>query len=155
MDFRICALDGGQFAHLFGRDPKELADYGVERITADAKPGFPCRVSLQDAEPGETVLLMNFEHQRARSPYRSSHAIFVKEWASQAIVGRNEVPESLRIRLISARAFDAAGMMVDADIVDGHDLEAVIDRMFSIEAVEYVHLHNAKRGCFAARVERA
>lgn len=154
MNFQICGLDHGHFSHLFGKSPQDLGEYGAERLTVDEKPGFPCRVSLQDVDVGKTVLLMNYEHQSALSPYRSSHAIFVQEWASQADLGKNQIPEALRIRLISVRAFDVSGTMVDADIVDGNELEGMIDRMFSIESVRYLHLHNAKRGCFAARVER-
>jgi len=155
MGFRISALHVDQFSHLFGKDSEALAKSGVERMIVDNKPGYPCRVSLQDADIGESVLLMNYEHQPALSPYRSSHAIFVREWASQAEPDRNEVPGMLRHRMISVRAFDSSGMMVDADIVDGHQLESMIDRMLAIESVSYLHLHNAKRGCYAARVERA
>ena len=153
MGFRIRGLDSGQFRHLIGRDTEYLAQYGVERMVVDGNPGFPCRVSLQDAEPGETVLFMNYEHQPALSPYRSSHAIFVREEARPADLGENEVPDLLRIRLISVRAFDAAGMMVDADIVEGQRLEAAIERMLSTDSASYLHLHNAQRGCFIARVD--
>jgi len=155
MCFQISGLDVDQFSHLFGKDPEALAKSGVERMIVDNKPGYPCRVSLQDADIGETVLLMNYEHQPALSPYRSSHAIFVREWAGQTKPGRNEVPEMLRHRMISVRAFDSSEMMVDADIVDGRQLELMIDRMLAIESVSYLHLHNAKRGCYAARVEQA
>ncbi len=155
MCFQISGLDVDQFSHLFGKDLEALAKSGVERMIVDNKPGYPCRVSLQDADIGETVLLMNYEHQPALSPYRSSHAIFVREWAGQTKLGRNEVPEMLRHRMISVRAFDSSGMMVDADIVDGRQLESMIDRMLAIESVSYLHLHNAKRGCYAARVDQA
>lgn len=155
MCFQISGLDVDQFSHLFGKDLEALAKSGVERLIVDNKPGYPCRVSLQDADIGETVLLMNYEHQPALSPYRSSHAIFVREWAGQTKLGRNEVPEMLRHRMISVRAFDSSGMMVDADIVDGRQLESMIDRMLAIESVSYLHLHNAKRGCYAARVDQA
>ena len=155
MDFQIRSLDQSQFHHLFGMDPETLAEHGVERLTVDSKPGYPCRVSLKDIEIGETVLLMNYEHLSAPSPYRSSHAIFVHEGASQATVARNRIPDLLRIRLLSVRAFDAQGMMVDADVVDGQQLEELIDRMLSMPSVSFLHLHNAKRGCFLARVEKA
>jgi hypothetical protein len=98
---------------------------------------------------------MNYEHLPAQSPYRSSHAIFVKEGARRASVGKNKIPELLRIRLLSVRAFDANDMMVDADVVGGHDLEPIIETMLSIESVAFLHIHNAKRGCFMARVDRA
>jgi hypothetical protein len=155
MGFRISALDVDQFRHLFDKDAETLAAFGVERMTVDNKPGYPCRVSLQDADVGETVLLMNYEHQPASSPYRASHAIFVREWADQARPGRNDVPEMLRTRLLSVRAFDCAGMMVDAEIVGGVELETLIERMLANDSVSYLHLHNAGRGCYVARAERA
>jgi hypothetical protein len=154
MDFQIRALNVDQFSHLFGARNETLASLGVERVAADKSPGFPCRVSLIDAELGESVLLLNYEHQAASSPYRSSHAIFVREWASEAKLGKNEIPEQLRQRLLSVRAFDASGMMIDADVVDGHQLESLVARMFVNESVSYLHLHNAKPGCYAALVER-
>ena len=155
MNFQISGLDEGRFQHLFGQAPEELAKYAVERMTVESQPGYPCRVSLRDVNVGETVLLMNYEHLSTRSPYRSSHAIFVKEGASEATVGKSQIPEMLRIRLLSVRSFDANGMMVDADVVDGHNLETMIERMLSIESVDFLHIHNAKRGCFMARADRA
>lgn len=155
MNFQISGLEESRFQHLFGQAPEALAKYGVERMTVESQPGYPCRVSLRDVNVGETVLLMNYEHLSAPSPYRSSHAIFVKEGASGATVGKNQIPEMLRIRLLSVRAFDANGMMVEADVVDGDDLEPIIERMLSIESVDFLHIHNAKRGCFMARADRA
>jgi len=155
MNFQISGLDKGYFHHLFGEDPEVLAKYGIERMTVDSQPGYPCRVSLKDVEIGETVLLMNYEHLPVLSPYRSSHAIFVHESASRAIVDRNQIPEMLRIRLLSVRAFDAMGMMIDADIIDGRELEPIIESMLSMKSVSFLHLHNAKRGCFLARLDRA
>ena len=155
MNFQISGLDEGYFQHLFGQAPEVLAEYGVERMTVESQPGYPCRVSLKDVDIGGTVLLMNYEHLPASSPYRSSHAIFVKEGARRAYVGENQIPEMLRIRLLSVRSFDDDGMMIDADVIDGHDLEPIIEHMLSIESVDFLHIHNAKRGCFIARVDRA
>lgn len=155
MTFQISALNVDQFSHLFGKDSDTLAQFGAERVVADTVPGYPCRVSLQDAEMGETVLLMNYEHQPASSPYRSSHAIFVREWADEARLDEGEVPMVLRQRLLSVRAFDDSGIMLDADVVDGQQLESLLHAMLANDAVTYLHLHNAKRGCYAARVDRA
>lgn len=155
MTFRIHALPAGEFAGLFEMSDAELAAVRAVRMTVDAKPGYPCRVSLADAELGETVLLVNYEHQPADSPYRSSHAIFVREGAAQAHPVVGEVPEVLATRLISVRAFDAEHNMVDADVVAGSDLAGVIPAMFRAEGVAYLHLHNARQGCFAASVTRA
>ena len=155
MSFQIFALDPDQFSHLFRQDDEVLARHGVLRKVADNNPGYPCRVSLQDAEVGETLLLLNFEHQPASTPYRSRHAIFVREGATRANPARNEVPEMFRHRLLSVRAFDAQGLMVEADVVDGTDLEYLITRLLDNSSTDYLHIHNARLGCYAARVERA
>lgn len=127
----------------------------MRRLIADAKPGFPCRVSLEDATPGERVLLLGYEHQPARSPFRASGPIFVRETARKAFAAVDELPPVFARRLLSLRAYDAAGMMVDADVVEGCDAEGVIARLFSRADTEYLHAHYAKRGCFACRIERA
>jgi hypothetical protein len=155
MSFQIHALPAEHFAPLFGMSGQELAKVQATRMVVDAKPGYPCRVSLADAEVGETVILVNYQHQAADSPYRSAHAIFVREHAKRAFPERGEVPEVLTTRLISARAFDDKHYMVNADVVDGKDLHEVIPAMLRDAGVAYLHLHNAKPGCFAARVTRA
>jgi hypothetical protein len=112
-------------------------------------------VSLRDAEAGETLLLLNYEHLAVATPYRSRYAIYVREYAEEARVPVNEVPDVLRRRLLSLRAFDKQGMLLEADVADGRDIEPHIERMFEQRGVEYLHVHNAKPGCFAARVDRA
>jgi hypothetical protein len=155
MSFRISGLPVAPFAPLFGLPEAELAKRAIVRHTADQSPGFPCRVSLRDAEPGETLLLLNYEHLAINSPYRSSHAIYVREYAAEANVMVDEVPDVLRRRLLSLRAFDTHGMLLDADVADGQYIERLIEGMLELRGVAYLHVHNAKPGCFAARVDRA
>ncbi len=155
MDFRVSGLDGAEFEPLFGLSDAQLRERDIVRRVADKRPGFPCRVSLQDAQPGETLLLLNYEHLAVASPYRSRHAIYVRENAQTTTPAVNEIPEVLRTRLLSLRAFDHDGMMVDADVVQGRDVESVIERMLGQPSVEFIHAHNAKPGCFAARIDRA
>lgn len=155
MNFQISGLPLAPFTSLFGMTDEELAKRDVVRRVADKNPGFPCRVSLRDADPGETVLLLNYEHLPVSSPYRSRHAIFVREHAREAKLDVNEIPEVLQTRLLSLRAFDADGMMQSADVVNGSELRPVIEKMFDDPQVRYIHVHNAKPGCFAARVDRA
>jgi hypothetical protein len=155
MSFQITGLPAAEFAPLFGVSDAQLAKRDVIRQVADRTPGFPCRVSLRDAEPGETVLLLNYEHLPVASPYRSRYAIYVREGALDAQLGMNEIPEVLRTRLLSVRAFDAAAMLLDAEVVQGTGLAAVIERMFARQDVAFLHAHNAKPGCFAARIDRA
>ena len=155
MSFRITGLDAKPFRHLYGLSDSELAAHGAMRYVAESKPGYPDRVELRDVEPGGSVLLVNFEHQPVDSPYRSSHAIYVREGANEPFDKVDDVPESMRTRLLSLRAFDAKGMMLDADVVEGREIEAVIARLFADPRVDYIHAHNARRGCYAARIDRA
>src|SRR5580658_477366 len=119
MSFRISGLPAHLFAPLFVLTDAELASRDTVRVVADRQPGFPCRVSLEDAHVGERVLLLNFEHLPVASPYRSRHAIFVRESAVDAHLEIGEVPRSLRQRLLSLRAFDERGMMLDCDVLPG------------------------------------
>lgn len=155
MAFRITGLDPAPFRHLYGLPEEALAAYGAKRYIADTRPGFPDRVEIRDAAPGETVLLLNYEHQPANTPYRSRHAIFVREGAERVYNAVDTIPESLSVRPISLRAFNAAGEMVDADLADGGELEPLIARFFANPEVAYLHAHYAKRGCYAARIDRA
>jgi hypothetical protein len=152
--FVIRGIDPAPFVPLYGLSDAALREHGALRMTVDASPGFPCRVSLEDAAVGERVLLLNYEHLPVDTPYRSRHAIFVREGEAQAAHYADRVPRQLAIRLLSLRAFDAAGMMRDADVVEGRDLTAAIDRFFADPAITYLHAHNAKPGCFAARIDR-
>jgi hypothetical protein len=155
MSYRILGLDPTPFRRFYGLSGAELAQHGVQRLVADTRPGYPDRIEVRDVEPGERVLLLNFVHQPADTPYRASHAIFVREGAERACDLIDAVPEPLRIRPISLRAFDAAHAMVDADLVDGSHLEPLITRFLEQPRVAYLHAHYAKRGCYAARIERA
>ena len=153
--FRLVALPVEAFAHLFDRSEPELAAHGAQRCIVDAQPGFPCRVSLVDAELGERVILLPFTHHDTPSPYRGVGPIFVREHARTANLEVNEVPEMIRRRLLSIRAYDRNGIMIGAEVAEGSSLEAQIERFFLDAAVKSLHLHNARPGCFNCRVERA
>jgi Protein of unknown function (DUF1203) len=155
MSFRITGLSPEPFLELYGLDDAELARRGARRVVADAKPGFPDRVEMRDAEPGETLLLLNHICQPAATPYHARHAIFVREGARTRYDRVNEVPEVMRRRILSLRAFDTEGMMVDADLAEGGDLEGLIARFFANPEVACIHAHNAKRGCYSGRIDRA
>lgn len=151
MSFRITGLPAAPFAHLFGLSDAELARHGARRYRG---PGNPDRISLRDTTGDETVLLVNHEHQPADTPYRSRHAIFVREGATTTFDAVDTVPDMLRNRLLSLRGFDAAGMMVDADVVDGMAAERLIERLLAQPEISYVQAHFARRGCYAALIRR-
>jgi hypothetical protein len=155
MHFRIGGIDPAPFQHLFALSDDELARHRAKRYFADEKPGFPCRISLEDAEPGERVILAPFAHQTAATAYQSAGPIFVREAARKRFDAIDEAPVYLRSRLLSLRAYDSQGMMVDAEVADGAKLEAEIARLFAGEGTAYIHAHFARRGCYAARIDRA
>ena len=154
--FRISGLPSQPFQHLFALSENELAALGVTReFSDDSAPGYPCRVSLAHAAPGEELLLLSWQHQDVNSPYRAAGPIFVRKLAGDVFDKINVVPEPVRVRLLSVRAYDARGMIVEADVVEGNEIEVLIARFFARSDVEYLHIHYARRGCYAARVERA
>ena len=155
MSFRITGLDPAPFRRFYGLSDEELRSLGVRRRIADVKPGFPDRVELVDAEPGEPLLLLNYLHQPADTPYKASHAIFIREGAEAPYEGKDEAPQALRIRPLSLRAYDAAGNISDAALIGGADLKAGVERLFADPAAAYIHAHYAAYGCYAARIDRA
>jgi hypothetical protein len=152
MQFRISGLPAEPFQHLFALDDAALKQHGAVRRVAENS-GYPCRVSLTDAKAGDEVILVNYEHQAADTPYRSRHAVYVRK-GERRYDAVGEIPEQLRKRLLSVRAFDESGMMVDADVIEGRLLEELLGRFFANDAVAYIHLHFARPGCYAARVDR-
>jgi hypothetical protein len=154
MSFRILGLSPAPFAELFTLSDAALAARRAVRQIVDAPNSFPCRISLTDAEPGDAVVLTNYEHQPAESPYRSRHAIYVRAGERQ-YDAVDAVPEQLRRRILAIRAFDGAGMIVGAELVEGSALEGAIAQLFADKRASYLHAHFAKYGCYAARIERA
>ena len=152
MRFQLSGLDAAPFRHLSGMCDAELAAHGARRLVAAV--GYACRVTLEDAEPGEPVLLLSHQHQPVHGPYRAAGPIFVRESASRRRI-TSTIPESFRPRLFSARAYDDGDMILDADVFEGASLEDAIGRFFADDQVRYIFLHQARRGCYAARVDRA
>jgi hypothetical protein len=152
--FRISALAVSKFSHLFGKSDEDLRVLGVIAKVADG-PGFPCRVAMRDAKPGERVLLLSHQHQDADTPFRASHAIYVIDGVKEAEIEPGEIPEAMGSRLLSVRAFSGDGMMIDADVVEGAKAGAVFERMLGNGEAGYLHAHYAKFGCYAGRVDRA
>ncbi len=153
-DFQISALPYSQFAFLFNVSTSELEKRGAVKTTVDEKPGFPCRVSLQDAEVGEEVILLPYQHHATNSPYQATGLIYVRKNVKPAVLEKNEIPLMLNHRLLSLRAYNAQGFMIEASIVEGLHLRDALQTIFQNEAVAYIHIHNAKPGCFNCEVRR-
>jgi hypothetical protein len=155
MSFRITGIDPKPFTSLYGLDEVQLAKRGVIRVIAANDTGYPERVELRNARCGEALLLLNHTHQPANSPYRSSHAIFIREGATEACDVSDEVPEVLRTRTLALRGFDERDHIASAVLVEGSVLDEAIEQMFAMSSVRYAHVHYAAYGCYAARVDRA
>ena len=154
MSFRVLGLAPDQFRALFELSDAELRQRGARRVIAD-DPHLPCRVSMAHAEPGEELLLLNYEHQSANTPYRSTHAIYVRRVADRAYAAIDTVPEVMATRLLAVRAFDPEHMMIDAEVCEGTQAAEIFERFLANPNTGYLQVHNARRGCYAGRVERA
>jgi len=152
MTYRITGLDPEAFRPLFALSDEELAERGMRRMTVTSD-RFPCRVSLVDRPVGEQVILLNHVSHEVANPYRASHAIFVADAEQAEFV--DQVPPVFMTRVLSLRGFDAEGMMADALLTQPGEADAGIRKLFANPAVVTIHVHNAARGCFAARIERA
>ena len=155
--FRVSGISAAVIDQYRYLSDQELQKQRVVRLIADDKPGFPCRVSLADAEIGESVLLLNFEHLSGLSPYRSVGPIFVRESATETYSKTNEIPEVLRVpgRLLSVRAYDDKDMLVGATVIESAEIDHLIQEHFADTRVAYLHVHHARPGCYACRVDRA
>lgn len=152
MSFRITGLPAEEFADIFPLSDAALAARSAVRKKPEH--GVPCRISLTDSASGEEVVLINYENHPVDTPYRSRYAIYVRE-GEKTYDEIDRVPEQLRQRMLSVRAYDKTGMIVGAELVDGRELEALISKLFTDEQIAYLHVHFAKFGCYAARVDRA
>lgn len=156
--FQLSGLEPDPFQSFFAQSDDELKTQGIERRIATARPGFPCRVSLYDADVGDELLLLPYRHHDVGSPYQSLGPIFVRRDARKAVIPTGAVPEYLSSRLLSVRAYDDRHMMVDAAVCQGIDVANQLDQFFCNVAVSYIHLHNARQGCFlclASRVDES
>lgn len=155
MNFRIKALDDREFVALFNLGNSELEKIGAVKMIVDEFPGFPCRVSLEDAEIGEEVILLPYQHHKTNSPYQSSGPIFVRKIAKSSIYEINEIPKMFNHRLLSLRGYDKNAIMKDASVIEGNNLRAQLFKIFENDDIQYIHIHNAKPGCYNCLVERA
>ena len=154
MTYRISGLDPAEFAALRGADEAMLAAQNAVRVVAANKPGYPCRVTLEDAEPGESLILLHHVSHDVATPYRSAYAIYVRETAERAAIYVDELPPVFVSRPLAFRAFDAAGMLRNAALAKPGEGDMAIRTLFDAPEIAYIDAHNAAHGCFAARVER-
>ena len=152
MAYRIEGLEAEPFDALFGLSEAELAQRNARRAVADG-PGYPCRVSLEEAAPGEELVLVNHVSHDAPTPFRAAHAIYVRKGAERGAY-IDEVPPLFGTRTLGLRGFDAQGMLRGALLALPGEADAKIRELFERPEVTEIHAHNAALGCFLARIER-
>jgi hypothetical protein len=153
MTYRIKGLEPADFAALFELDDADLETRGMTRMRVD-NPNFPCRIALRDCDLGDEVILLNHVSHDGNNPYRASHAIFVSRSATEAADYVDTIPPALDRRILSLRAFDARGMMIEAALAQPGEADPTIRRLLADPAAAHIDAHNAIRGCFAARIDR-
>lgn len=153
MTYRIDGLDPARFAHLVGRDDDDLAREGAARVIATG-PGYPCRVTLEDAAEGESLILLHHVSHDVATPYRSAYAIYVRESGTSAATYVDEVPPVMRTRPLGLRVFDKHGMLKDARLALPGEADARIRDLLANPAIAEIHAHNAAHGCFSDRIVR-
>lgn len=151
--FKITGIEK-HYNELFKLTQEELLKQGAVRMIADEKPGYPCRISLEDAEIGEAVILFPYKHHHTNSPYQASGPVFIRKNAKKSELGINEIPKMLLHRLLSLRIYNDQGMMTDAKTIDGKYLKDEIETIFSRESASYIQIHNSGPGCYNCQVNR-
>lgn len=153
-DFKISGIEASEYQRVFELPGDELHAMGAVRMIVDHKPGYPCRVSLEDAELGDEVILLPFQHHDVRSPYQSSGPVFIRKGVKTANLKINQIPEMLLHRTLSLRAYDSKAMMIDARTIAGTQLAITIQNLLDNPDVGYIHVHNAGPGCYNCRIDR-
>jgi hypothetical protein len=154
MEFQILALDNQIFNSFFELKDNELQKIGGKRLIVDEKPGYPCRVSLEDAEIGEEVILVPFEFHDTKSPYQAKGPIFIRKGVPTKKLDINEIPKILHHRLLSFRGYDKSGFMKSAITEEGNKTKEIIEKIFENEQIDYIHVHNSSPGCYNCKVVR-
>lgn len=154
MTYAIAGLAPAPFADLFTLSDSELAARNAMRVAVTTHPGYPCRVSLEDAAIGETVILLHHVSHDAATPYRSAYAIYIRD-VGEAADYRGHLPPVMLGRPLGLRAFDSDGMLRDARLALPGQADTAIRGLFDNPSIAYIHAHNAAHGCFVAQVDRA
>jgi Protein of unknown function (DUF1203) len=123
-------------------------------ITVDSAGSSPCRHCLRWAQPGERVILFPYAAIPSGHPYSETGPIFVHANQCQRYGATNEYPEDFRNGRVF-RAYDSNYNIIDAQVRNGSEPEAVIASMFQNPDTAFVDVRSITHGCFTFRVQRA
>jgi hypothetical protein len=128
------------------------ADHVV--IKVDSATGFPCRHCLRWAQPGERVILFPYTSIPAGHPYSETGPIFVHVERCQRYSPIHEYPVDFRNGR-AFRGYDADYKMIDVEIANGREPEAVIEKLLQNPRTQFVDARSLTHGCFTFRILRA
>lgn len=128
------------------------ADHAL--ITVDSTESSPCRRCLRWAQPGERVVLFPYSAIPAGHPYSETGPIFVHADDCQPYSATNEYPADFRNGRVF-RAYDSNFNIIDAQLLNGSEPEAMIENLFENPDTVFVDVRSGTRGCFTFRVQRA
>ena len=123
-------------------------------VSADSPGSSPCRHCLRWAQPGERVILFPYAAIPSGHPYSETGPIFVHADECQRYSATNEYPVDFRNGRVF-RAYDAKYKIIDAQIMNGSEPEAVIESLFQNPDTAFVDVRSVTHGCFTFRVQRA
>ncbi len=123
-------------------------------IKVDSATGYPCRHCLRWAKPGEHVILFPYASIPPGHPYSEIGPIFVHGEPCERYCASAEYPADFRNGRVF-RAYDADYNMIDAEVANGNEPEAIIEKLFQNPKTQFVDARSVTRGCFTFRIVRA
>jgi hypothetical protein len=149
--FRVVALPT-EVAEAARRNAANHApDHAV--ITVDSPAGFPCRHCLRWAQPGEQVVLFPYAAIPAGRPYSETGPIFVHAEPCERHAVTHEFPANFREGRV-LRAYNSAHDIIAAEVVNGNEPEAVVEKLFRNPETAFVHARSVTHGCYTFKIER-
>src|SRR6266545_4300144 len=117
--------------------------------------GSPVRCCLRLSRAGERIALIAYRPPGTAGAYAEVGPVFVHAHPCAGYAEPNAYPAAYRARQQVLRAYDAAGRIADATLVDGSTAEDGIARLLADPAVTIVHSRNVLYGCYMFAIERA
>jgi len=131
--FRCIPMDTAS-ASRFRQTGRDDAGNTLHRKIADHP--APCRHCLAEAQIGASMLLGSYHFGRPHGVYWTPSPIFLHAKPCERFEHADIVPEIVRNRLVSVRAYDADDMCIYelGDVCDGTDVERLLARSMHEES---------------------
>jgi hypothetical protein len=122
-------------------------------VIADSPTGYPCRHCLRFVQSGERVVLFPYAAIPPGHPYSESGPVFVHAEPCERYSATREYPSDFRNGRVF-RAYNANYGMIDAEVANGSEPEAVVEKLLQNPETAFVHARSVTHGCYTFGVER-